>query len=252
MTRKEKIEYLKRNYLADFTTGLEIAPNIAPMISKKDGYKIEYLDACTTEELQERAINIGRSIECAPKIDYKHDFQQSIAACVEFNKFDFAVSSHVIEHVPDLIGHFQEVQEILNNGGIYAFLAPDKELCFDAKKTNTSLGQVIEARIERRRKAPINALIDEYYYGVKRGGKGGWSEQETEPFRPKYSNSRKLIQDVIKNPKIMDAWHGHIWRFTPASFKEIFNELNQLGLVNLSLIDVLPTKDLEFAVILSS
>ena len=104
--------------------------------------------------------------------------------------------------MPDLVGHFQEVKEVLKDGGIYAFLAPDKDLCFDLEKPNTSLGQVIEARLEKRRVAPISAVIDEYYYRFERGGSGAWSRNESAPCLPKYANARKLIKDALVNPEI--------------------------------------------------
>lgn len=250
--RKQKIAYIRRKYLSDAKTGLEISPSINPMLYKGDGYDLEYIDALTTEQLQARAQRNGVDLKRVPNVDYLHDFSQSIASCVGHKKFDFVMSSHVIEHVPDLAGHFQEVKEVLNEGGVYAFLAPDKELCFDLKKPDTSLGQVIEARLEKRRVAPVSALIDEYYYGVKRGGSGAWSRNESAPTVPKYANARKLMQDAMANPQIARNWHGHIWRFTPASFREIYTQLNELELVELRLLDVQPTAHMEFVVVLGS
>lgn len=250
--RKEKIAYIRSKYLSGLQTGLEISPSINPMLCRGEGYDIEYIDAATTERLQARAQQNGVDSKRVPTIDYLHDFSQSIASCVGYKKFDFVLSSHVVEHVPDLIGHFQEVNEVLNKGGIYAFLAPDKELCFDLKKPESSLGQVIEARLERRRVAPVSALIDEYYYGVKRGGSGAWSRKESAHCSPKYADARKLIQDVLVNPGIAKNWHGHIWRFTPASFQEIYTQLNELSMVDLRLLDVQPTMHMEFVVVLGS
>lgn len=248
--RHQNIAYIKTKYLTTSASVLEIGPSINPMIRRKDGYNVQYLDACSTQELQVRAAKNGRDIQSAPEIDYLHDFSLSIAACVSHKKFDFVVSSHVIEHVPDLVGHFCEVREVLNDGGMYAFLAPDKDLCFDAKKSASSLGQILEARLEKHRAAPVSALIDEYYYGVKRGGSGAWSNGESAPFAPKYPNSRKLIGDVLANPAIARNWHGHIWRFTPKSFEEIFNELEQMGIIDMRLVDIVATSHLEFIVIL--
>lgn len=250
--RKDKIAYIETNYLGTSATVLEIGPSINPMLTGQGSYSVEYLDACSTEELRERAVQMGRDIDCAPSIKHLHDFNQSVAHCVGHKTFDFVVSSHVIEHVPDLVGHFKEVREILNDGGKYAFLVPDKDLCFDAKKSNSSLGQIVEARLERRTVAPVSALIDEYYYGVKRAGSGAWSNKESAPFTPKYVASKELIMNVLKNPMIAEQWHGHIWRFTPASFKEVFNELGKLGLVDLRLVEVVPTEHMEFIVILDA
>ena len=250
--RNEKIAYIRKNYLRNLTTGLEISPSINPMLYKGDGYDLEYIDALTTQELTARAQRNGVDLKRIPDVDHVHDFSQSIASCVGNKTFDFVVSSHVIEHVPDIVGHFQEVKEVLNNGGVYAFLAPDKELCFDLKKPNITLGQIVEARLEKRRVAPVSAQIDEYYYGVKRNGSGAWSRQESAPTAPKYTNATKLIQEALANPENAKNWHGHIWRFTPASFEEIYTQLYDLGLVELRLLDVKPTLHMEFVAVLGA
>jgi SAM-dependent methyltransferase len=250
--RAEKIAYMTSHYQGTSSKGLELSPDINPMLKKRDGYNVEYLDARTTQELQAQAIEKGRDISCAPEVHYLHDFKQSIATCVGHKTFDYVVSSHVIEHVPDLVGHFKEVKEILNDGGTYAFLAPDKDLCFDAQKSASSLGQILEAHLEARKVAPISALIDEYVYGVKRAGSGAWSNSDQEPFTSKYPNANQLIQNVLRDPSIAANWHGHIWRFTPTSFIEIFCDLGDLGLVDLRLIDVVPTNYMEFIVVLGA
>lgn len=40
-------------------------------------------------------------------------------------KFDFVISSHVVEHVPDLLGHMIEVNDVLKSGGKYVFVIPN-------------------------------------------------------------------------------------------------------------------------------
>jgi SAM-dependent methyltransferase len=250
--RKEKVAFIKSNYLATPGKVLEVSPSINPMLTQQDGYDVEYLDACTTEELQNRALKKGKDTSYAPVTNYLYDFKQSIATCVGNDKFDVVMSSHVIEHIPDLVAHFQEVREVLNDGGTYAFLAPDMELCFDARKPASSLGQIIEAHLEKRRVTPVSALIDEYYYGVMRAGRGAWAANQSAPFTLKYANSIKLIKDLLVNPSEAANWHGHLWRFTPASFYEIYTALDRLDLVDLRLVDVVPTQYMEFIVVLGA
>ena len=250
ISRQDKINYIKQHFAEDATTGLEISPSINPMIKSSDGYKIHYLDACTTDELKRRAISKGRNIDCAPSIDYVYDFSKAISDNVGHKTFDFIVSSHVIEHIPDLVSHFQQIEEALKEGGVYGFLAPDKDLCFDAEKPDSTLSQLIEAHVEKRTVAPISAIIDEYHFAVRRAGKGAWTEDDQAPYRAKYPNAKKLITNLIRDPKIAHDWHGHIWRFTPQVFKKLFLELKILDLVRLSLCEVIPTNQMEFIVIL--
>lgn len=249
-TRKDKIEFIKNSLGEGAHSGLEISPSINPVIKHNDGFAIEYLDVCSTEELRDRAASNGRDLSCAPVINHQLDFNRTIKECVGNRTYDFVVTSHVVEHIPDLIGHFTQVQDVLNPGGTYAFFAPDKDLCFDCKKPETSLGQLIEAFVEKRNVAPLNALIDEYYYGVQRARKGGWAVDDPHPIRPKYGSHKELIRKVLSNPDQVKNWHGHIWRFTSSSFKALYQELYLLGLVQLKVHDVVATDRVEFVVIL--
>jgi uncharacterized protein DUF2784 len=244
--RDEKLAYIKARYLTSATAILEIAPGMNPMIREQDGFNVEYLDAATTSVLRERAIANGRDAKSVPEIHYLHEPGRSMADCVGSKKYDCVLSFHLVEGAPDLVGHFREVQAILSEGGTYAFLVSNKNLCFDARKPESTLGRVVEAHLEKRTTAPVSALIDEYYYGVKRGGQGAWSKRESAVFTPKYTRSKRLMRSVLSDPSIARNWRGHLWQFTPESFADVFGELGQLGLVDLRLIEVVPTDHMDF------
>ena len=251
-SRNQKLAYIKAGYLQNSTAILEIAPGMNPMISRKEGFNVEYLDAATTRELQERAAANGRDARTVPDIDYLHEAGRTIADCVGSRKYDCVLSFHLVEAAPDLVRHFQEVQDILSDDGIYAFLVSNKNLCFDARKPESTLGKVLEAHLEKRTVAPVSALIDEYYYGVKRAGRGAWGKGESAVFTPKYTRSKRLMLSVLNDPGVAHNWRGHLWQFTPASFKDVFGELGQLGLLDLRLIEVVPTDHMDFIAVVGA
>jgi hypothetical protein len=80
---------------------------------------------------------------------YVYDPLTLISECVRDISFDAVFSSHVIEHIPNLIHHFQDIEKILKDSGVYCLLAPYMHLCFDAKKLLTSFGSLIEAYINK-------------------------------------------------------------------------------------------------------
>jgi SAM-dependent methyltransferase len=47
-----------------------------------------------------------------------------LSSCTE-SRYDYVVSSHVVEHVPDFLGHMIEISKILNEGGSYVFVIPN-------------------------------------------------------------------------------------------------------------------------------
>lgn len=41
-------------------------------------------------------------------------------------KFDFVISNELIEHIPNLQNHFEEIRRVLEDGGFYLFKTPNK------------------------------------------------------------------------------------------------------------------------------
>src|SRR5579864_8601296 len=92
------------SFIADYENALEIGPFNRPVLS---GPKVEYFDVLGTEELKARAINIGENSEKVPDIHFvcKSRSLKEVSA-----GFDVVVSSHCIEHQPDLVRHLCEVE----------------------------------------------------------------------------------------------------------------------------------------------
>jgi SAM-dependent methyltransferase len=104
---------------------LEIGPVRLPVLS---GPNVRYCDVLDTEQLRRRAPDHGVDPTSVPAIDYvmKNCSLDDIPV-----QFDAILSSHAIEHQPDLVGHLQQVERRLAPGGRYFVLAPDKRFCFD-------------------------------------------------------------------------------------------------------------------------
>ena len=49
--------------------------------------------------------------------------------------FDYAIASHVFEHLPDPIGWLTELHSLLSPGGVIALAIPDKRYTFDIGST---------------------------------------------------------------------------------------------------------------------
>lgn len=53
------------------------------------------------------------------------------------NSFDFAIASHVLEHVPNVGLAIEELMRIVRPGGIVYVVVPHKEFCFDRDRWTT-------------------------------------------------------------------------------------------------------------------
>jgi hypothetical protein len=77
------------------------------------------------------------------ELDMLGDFQDIHA---DDSSFDYIVSSHVIEHVPNLFGAYVESSRVLKNGGVFMCLFPKRTSePSDAIRPLTTLEQMIDA-----------------------------------------------------------------------------------------------------------
>lgn len=249
-SRADKAAVLRRHIVRNPSSVLEISPNINPLIVSGSGISVQYLDFCTTDQLRAQAAAKGRNPALVPHIDYVYDPQQLISECVGGRTFDFVLSSHVIEHIPNLVGHFRDISRILNDGGTYGLIVPDMSLCFDAGKLPSTLGQLVEAFVCDWKHAPVAAMIDEFHSAVWLGDKNAWSVDDAGVFLPKYKNGSQLIKNVLRNPASSKTWHGHIWRFTPETFVQLWSEIRSFGLIDLQIKNVIPTQHMDFLCIM--
>ena len=104
---------------------LEIAPLDSPFVKTANTF---YFDVLPKEDLQKKAIKLGRDPSKVPDIHFHHpNGDLSIIGL----KFDAIFSSHCIEHTPDIVSHLKMVSRLLNDNGEYFLFVPDKKYTFD-------------------------------------------------------------------------------------------------------------------------
>ena len=94
--------------------GLEISPLFAPLILKDEG-DVMYCDYIDYESLKNRENNNQGRIDCGLEvqpIDFVWPPEKALKDCTNV-KFDYIVSSHVLEHVPNFIGYIHEMKSVL-------------------------------------------------------------------------------------------------------------------------------------------
>src|SRR5437868_3008097 len=73
---------------------------------------------------------------------------------------DYVVASHVIEHVPDLIGWLAEVREALEPGGELRLAVPDRRYTLDYRRSVSRLADVVHAWFMRARRPLPHQILD--------------------------------------------------------------------------------------------
>ena len=222
---------------------LEIGPFTIPSV---EGPLVDYFDVLTREELLERAIRINYPHDQCPFIKY---VSPTGDLSVVTETYDYVVSSHCIEHQPDLIQHLFDVEKILNSEGRYMLVIPDKRYCMDAYLPESVLQDILQAYEEKRKVHTLRSVIEHRALRTHNKAWLHWTGKHG-----KRTDILPLIKDAIHEYKEASGGYidVHAWQFTPVSFTKIISELHQLGLSPFLVEEVYSTKpgDFEFYVVL--
>lgn len=248
-----------RKHLTKQMTGLEIGPFFSPVVAKADGWNtlvVDYTDGASLREIARNhaAEAIRSAAHRIEEVDAVWHGEPLDTIFPERNPgwADYVVASHVIEHVPDILGFLQQCSRVLGPQGIISLAVPDMRKCFDLLKSPTSIRDVLVAHRERRTRHSPETLFEARAYAVGREGGGAWvaGDHTRLRFAGGLRDAWKLYQADVEalsqaSPSYVDA---HAWYFTPAGFELVVLELNTLGLIDFSIHSLEPNPGSEFIV----
>jgi SAM-dependent methyltransferase len=224
---------------------LEIGPLANPALRGKN---VKYFDVVDTQALKEKARTNGLNPKTCPEIDYVSDTGN---LGVIDAQFDVVVSSHAIEHQPDLIRHLHGVARLLKPGGRYFLAIPDKRYCFDHFIPETGIADVLgayarEARLHEAQNV-LRHLISTTHNNAARHWRGDHGA-------PLWKSDTRLLGNALSHvARTADTYcDTHAWQFTPDSFREVMQTLSEIGLSHFDVQRVYATTygSLEFYAIL--
>jgi SAM-dependent methyltransferase len=226
--------------------GVEVGALDRPLVRRADGPVI-YVDHTDTAGLRAKyADDANYAVEKIVDVDAVWG-ERSIADAVG-RQVDYVVASHVIEHVPDLIGWLAEIHDVLAPGGELRLAVPDRRYTFDYRRQESRLSDILDAWLAGARKPLPRAILDHALNAVTVEAVEAWQGKVADP-TPWYSFDAALAmaRDAMENGAYRDV---HCWVFTPASFVALMCRLAEAGLVSFSCTNLIPTApgDLEFFV----
>ena len=205
---------------------LEIGAYFTPVLQ---GPNVRYLDVFDTDELKARAkMDPDPKITPEAVVDVHYSNSDGDMSIVD-EKFQAAFISHCIEHQPDLIRHLKQVHDLLESGGRYYFLAPDKRYCFDHFRPESTLGEVLQAAREKRNRNSYKSVIDSAAMVTHNRATDHWLGNHIDQGQSKSPAQRaRAAQAEIESAGdgYIDA---HAWQFTPLSFALIVEALFEMG-----------------------
>lgn len=237
---------LRENLIALIADGrpvLEIGPFCDPLLR---GPNIAYLDILDADQLRARATAIGRNPDrCPEQIDYVGGLEQ-----VD-RRFDAVISSHAIEHQPDLVHHLQQVERILAPDGLFCLIIPDKRYCFDHHIAESTIADVLQAHHEQRRLHTLSSVLEHVALTTHNDPHRHWAGDHG-PAIP--ADQPRRLQRVMRDYGVSAGRYidVHAWYFTPDRFRTIIEALGALDLTGFEIAGVYdPARDRnEFCAVL--
>lgn len=226
---------------------LEIGPFASPLLV---GSNVAYADYLSKNDLISRAKNIGIDPSSVPEIKYV--LSEIALGDIDLD-YDALISSHLIEHQPDLIRHLNQAYKLTNRrSGRYFLLIPDKRYCFDRNIKESTIADVIDAHESGRTVHSLKSIIEHRALTTHNDPGLHWENKGVEYYRPR----SEVVKSAIAEWK--NAAGGYIdvhsWQFTPDSFISIIENLRDLNYIRWGIERVYSTRygSNEFWVILKS
>jgi SAM-dependent methyltransferase len=246
---KERRRRLLAGLNVEEGTGLEIGPLCSPLVTK-DASDVYYVDHLSTEGLIEKyredpAVHMDQIVP----VDFISEGDLAAVIPAEM-RFDWVVASHVVEHVPDLIGWLGQLHSVLAEGGELCLVVPDRRYTFDYKRSVTTLAEALATHALGATRPMAQAVVDQEWnaarIGVKRAWRGAIKPSELpEPISP--AGAMALGRSAEVDGVYRDV---HVSVFTPKSFARLMGQMTSNDLLSFGcarFVDT-PRDELEFYV----
>ena len=221
--------------------GLEIGPRNAPLIHKSAGPVLyaDYADAQTV-----RANLHGTTIDPASVLDIDIVTGGGKLAPLMPHPVDYAVASHVAEHVPDLLGWLADLHGALAPDGTLGLAIPDRRYTFDHARAESTIAEAVEAYLQQYTRPSLRQVFDSAWQSFDITVDQAWRNDISERGSAEQRATRlqpalELVRRIHDSGAYNDA---HCWVFTPGSFLTLLAQAARMDLLPFTLDRFHPTE----------
>lgn len=257
----DRIAYLTKDISRE-ARGIEIAPWHTPLVPRKRGYNaltLDILDGAALRARAEQDPDVPREkiadIDDVDLLGSATEIAALVGARGELGCYDYIVSSHNFEHLPNPVKFLRGCSEVLRKGGVLIMSIPDKRACFDYFRPHSTTGEFISAHLEDRQRPTPGQIFehgDLFAHQTPPGGVPRYAFMRSDD-PASVTASRELRQRYLEVERrwregAEDYLDTHCWVLTPAAFFLVIVELRYLGLIGLDMAEVQATPGAEFYV----
>lgn len=238
---------------------LELGPLNRCLLDRNTYKNYFFADIRSTEDIKKlysgneylEKTDLKVDIDSILKIDFviKNSYKESFK---DIPKFDYIIVSHVLEHIPNLLFFFEDIQHILKPGGEIIILYPDRRFCFDSQRQDSSFSDIYDAYVNKGKNVERRVL--DFFTNVlnENNPKRFWDTKykiSSNKINRDYKQNLEIYKQVSAGKKQGDV---HYWPFSDYAFVKFLFDCNKYGFLPFSVNKFIPTQinTQEFLVIL--
>jgi SAM-dependent methyltransferase len=227
--------------------GLEFGPLASPILSKSLA-NVQYVDFASQEFLRAKYLDDPNvNVDAIGKVDVVLG-GNSILDFVEPDSCDFIIASHVLEHVPNVVGWLQEIQILLKPEGQIGLALPDMRFTFDHLRNVAKTSDIAAAYYKKTRTPSPEQIFDHLLYYSSIDVDEAWRRLLANEVHPRvFDNSLHLasfaVIDAINNGTYHDV---HCWVFSDLDFCKLMLWMCEEDLITFGCQTFFPTHLGEF------
>lgn len=238
---------------------IEFGPLDRPIVNKKDFKNAYYADIRDTNGVKElyssneylKSTGVKIDVETIVDIDYvvKGTYEQMFH---KEKKFDVAILSHVIEHMPDIIAFFKDISSILTKNGKLILIYPDSRYSFDHYRVGT---RFIDALLSHTNKEINTRAVFDFSYNVIKGNIPAdyWSGGDISAIKLPTNSFDDSIKKLDLSSLDSAPDDMHFWPFADYQFVKFLYDLDRAGISDFEIDECYQTQfnTQEFMIVLS-
>lgn len=214
---------------------IEIGAGYCPVAPKSGGWRTHVVDHADQDALRAKYAQASVDLTAIEDVDtvWQEGSLHDAVPAELHGQFETLIASHVLEHLPDLIGFLGSAEKLLTSSGTISIALPDRRFCFDYFKPMPTTGDLLEAHVNRRTRHSLRTAWNHLAYSVTVKGELAWGQHAVE--RPAFIDPFAVAmatQATFSDDSSRPYADYHVWPFTPASFSLAMLELGQLGAID--------------------
>ena len=221
----------------DAECGLEIAPNWAPLVTKSES-NVLYCDYLSYEQLLEREKENPGRMQYGLRVQ-RLDFQWAVGRTLKESLpepllFDYVVSSHVLEHVPNFLEYLYQIREVTRDEGTIAFVLPDIRGSGEFYRRETTAADLLDAYLLGHTRPTPGMVYDslKHLFAFENEPYGDRTLDEVKRY---FTDAACLDAAVRATVEYVDT---HCWAFSRDGFVRTADELKGIGLFDFDVVDI--------------